>query len=41
MDVCDRIHVLDFGTIIASGAPSMIRQDQRVLDAYLGSAAGA
>jgi branched-chain amino acid transport system ATP-binding protein len=37
MDVCDRIHVLDFGTIIATGTPSQIRHDQRVLDAYLGT----
>jgi branched-chain amino acid transport system ATP-binding protein len=38
MDVCDRIHVLDFGTVIASGSPDHVRNDQRVLDAYLGAA---
>jgi len=36
MDVCDHIHVLDFGRVIAGGTPAEIRQNQIVLDAYLG-----
>jgi branched-chain amino acid transport system ATP-binding protein len=36
MQVCDRIHVLDFGSIIANGTPSEIRRDKRVQKAYLG-----
>lgn len=36
MDVCDHIHVVDFGEIIAGGSPDEIQRDQIVLDAYLG-----
>jgi sulfate-transporting ATPase len=38
MSTCDRVVVVDFGQVIASGAPSEIRDDQRVRDAYLGHA---
>jgi branched-chain amino acid transport system ATP-binding protein len=39
MGVCDYIHVLDFGAIIASGEPQDIRDDKKVQDAYLGTLA--
>jgi ABC-type branched-subunit amino acid transport system ATPase component/ABC-type branched-subunit amino acid transport system permease subunit len=37
LSLCDRIHVLDFGSIIASGAPAAIRANRAVAEAYLGS----
>ncbi len=37
MQVCDRIHVLEFGQIIANGTPKQIRADKRVQKAYLGA----
>jgi branched-chain amino acid transport system ATP-binding protein len=36
MEVCDLIHVLDFGRIIAVGDAHTIRTDEAVLAAYLG-----
>ncbi len=36
MSLCDRITVLDYGSVIASGPPDVIRNDAKVLDAYLG-----
>ena len=36
MSVCERVHVLDFGRVIASGAPAAVQEDRAVSDAYLG-----
>ncbi|QBI54494.1 ABC transporter ATP-binding protein [Streptomonospora litoralis] len=37
MDVCDHIVVLDFGEVIAEGAPARIQADPAVARAYLGA----
>ena len=39
MNVCQTVHVLDFGRIIATGTPEEIQQNEAVLTAYLGSVA--
>lgn len=36
MGVCDRIHVLDFGRVLAVGTPAEIRASTAVQEAYLG-----
>jgi len=37
MSVCDRIYVLNFGEIIASGEAEVVRNDPAVIAAYLGT----
>ncbi|MFT4287964.1 ABC transporter ATP-binding protein [Nocardioides sp.] len=37
MDICDHVHVLDGGRLIASGTPAEVSADQLVIDAYLGA----
>jgi ABC-type branched-subunit amino acid transport system ATPase component len=38
MGLCQEVTVLDHGTVVAAGPPEVIRDDTRVLDAYLGVA---
>jgi branched-chain amino acid transport system ATP-binding protein len=38
MGVCDEVIVLDFGTLIAAGAPAQVQSDAAVIAAYLGDA---
>jgi len=36
MRISQRIYVLDFGKMISQGTPDVVRNDQKVIDAYLG-----
>lgn len=36
LSICDEVHVLNFGELIASGSPAEIRSNRTVAEAYLG-----
>jgi len=36
MSICDRVSVLNFGTLLADGEPSEIQSNPEVIAAYLG-----
>lgn len=39
LNVCDYVYVIDFGRVLAEGAPAEVRANEKVLAAYLGGVA--
>jgi branched-chain amino acid transport system ATP-binding protein len=39
LNVCDYVYVIDFGRVLAHGAPAEVRSNEKVLAAYLGGVA--
>ncbi|MBO0826012.1 MAG: ATP-binding cassette domain-containing protein, partial [Actinobacteria bacterium] len=39
LNVCDYVYVIDFGRVLAHGAPAAVRTNEKVLAAYLGGVA--
>lgn len=37
MELCDTMYVFDYGQVIATGTPSEVRADPRVMEAYFGT----